>query len=369
VYCLEFAGEDDAFAASEARTAAAGLERVGPGLAVAGSLDPGRARTLAFTRRCSRLLGRTDADVTSARALLSAAPPGGGPVPGSDTVRVRARDVRGTAGVSTAEAERELGAVLVERGFEVDLDDPDHELRVFFSAGDVEGPAPADPLVDDEVAGVTASGGDDGGVGPGGGPTAGGDGVCLLGWTAAESRRDFGTRRPTDRPFFQPGSMAPLDARAVANLAGARPGALVADPMCGTAGVLVEAGLVGARVLGLDAQAKMVRGARENLAASLDGGYALARADATRLPVRDDALAGIAFDAPYGRQSKVARHGLSDLVAGALAEAARVAPRAVVVADRSWRTAAREAGWRVVTVHERRVHRSLTRHYHLLVRG
>jgi tRNA (guanine10-N2)-dimethyltransferase len=364
VYGLELVGEDDAFAALEAASAAATVDLVAPGLAVARGLALARVVGLAYTRCAFTLLGRTDADVESARALVAAAS-----IDRTGTVAVRARNVRGTTGVSTADAERALGAVLVDRGLAVDLDDPDHELRVFFSAGDVEGPAPADPLVDDEVAGVTASGGDDGGVGPGGGPTAGGDGVCLLGWTAAESRRDFGTRRPTDRPFFQPGSMAPLDARAVANLAGARPGALVADPMCGTAGVLVEAGLVGARVLGLDAQAKMVRGARENLAASLDGGYALARADATRLPVRDDALAGIAFDAPYGRQSKVARHGLSDLVAGALAEAARVAPRAVVVADRSWRTAAREAGWRVVTVHERRVHRSLTRHYHLLVRG
>jgi tRNA (guanine10-N2)-dimethyltransferase len=332
VYCLEFAGEDDAFAASEARTAAAGLERVGPGLAVAGSLDPGRARTLAFTRRCSRLLGRTDADVTSARALLSAAPPGGGPVPGSDTVRVRARDVRGTAGVSTAEAERELGAVLVERGFEVDLDDPDHELRALF-AGD-----------GDET------------------PDEDGSGVCLLGWLTVAPERTFADRAPGKRPFFQPGGMAPALARALVNLAGARPGARLLDPMCGTGGLLIEAALVGADPVGLDAQHKMVRGSRRNLAWA-GCGAGLVRGDAARPPFPEGAFDAVVFDAPYGRQSKVVGR---DLVADALRAAADLAPRGVLVADRSYREAALAAGWTVEETFRRRVHRSLTRHIHVL---
>lgn len=61
------------------------------------------------------------------------------------------------------------------------------------------------------------------------------DSVCALGWLAAESVRDFGTRAPTDKPFFQPGSMDPLLARAVANVAGARSGATILDPMCAPA--------------------------------------------------------------------------------------------------------------------------------------
>jgi tRNA (guanine10-N2)-dimethyltransferase len=110
----------------------------------------------------------------------------------------------------------------------------------------------------------------------------------------------------------------------------------------------------------------MVRGARENCRAYLDDGAAVLRGDATRLPLGDDVVDGVVFDAPYGRQSKIERHSLADLVAGALAEARRVAPRAVVVGDRSWRTAASETGWRVEATFERRVHRSLTRHVHLL---
>ncbi|QLG63967.1 THUMP domain-containing protein [Halorarum salinum] len=329
---MELAGEEDAFAAREAATAASDVSVVAPGLAVADAVDPSRVRGLAYTRRALALLGRIDADVAAARALVESAdldPEGVGVGAGEDrpTVAVRARVVRDSADASTGEAERECGAALVARGFAVDLDDPDLVLRVLFAGG-----------------------------------------VCLVGWVVAESVRDFSTRKPTDRPFFQPGSMAPMDARAYANLAGAGPGSRILDPMCGTGGVLIEAGLVGSEVLGNDAQAKMARGARGNLAHYLDDGFAVIRGDATELGVRDDAADGAVFDAPYGRQSKIARHELADLVAGALSEAARVAPRGVLIADRSWRTEAEDAGWSVTDSFERRVHRSLVRHVLVLER-
>ncbi|WP_231185745.1 methyltransferase domain-containing protein [Haladaptatus sp. DYF46] len=316
MYVLELGGQDDEFAACEAASAATGVELLAPGIARAATVTE-RVSTLAYTHRANELVGTTDADVASARALLSAAP-----MDREGTVAVRARTVRETADISTQQAERELGQVLVDRGFAVDLDDPDHELRATFSGG-----------------------------------------VCALGWTAVESVRDYGTRRPTDRPFFQPGSMDPLLARALVNIAGAREGTTVLDPMCGTGGVLIEAALVGARPLGADAQDKMVRGAARNLARyAPDADAATVRGDATHLPLADDTIDGVVFDAPYGRQSKIANLDLDDLVSGALAEAHRVASRAVVVGDRSWAGEARNAGWNVEDEFERRVHRSLTRY-------
>ncbi|MFB6085167.1 MAG: methyltransferase domain-containing protein [Halorientalis sp.] len=333
MYLLELAGEDDAFAAREAAAVATDVTRLAPGLATARGVDRG-VRGLAYTHRASECIGRTDPDVASARALLAAAS-----VERSGTVAVRARDVRGLAGVDTQDAERELGAVLVDRGFDVDLDDPDHELRAVFS-----------------------------------------EDTCALGWLVEESVRDFGDRRPTDRPFFQPGSMDPLLARGLANVAGAGPDATILDPMCGTGGGLIEAGLVGADVLGVDAQSKMVRGAAENLDHFLapdrspaglpaPGDWHTLRGDATALPLPDDAVDGVVFDAPYGRQSKIANQPLDALVSGALAEARRVASRAVVVGDRSWDAAARDAGWTVDERFQRRVHRSLTRHVLVLTRA
>lgn len=338
MYFLEFAGTDDRFAAREAATAASAVTRIGGGIATARGIDPHRVEGLAFTRRATTLLGRTDASVESAVTLLAASDIEG---ERAGTVAVRARDVRSETGVDTQRAERLLGHELVDRGFTVDLTDPDHELRAVFA-----------PPLDGDSAASGAAGG-----------------VCVLGWLVAESVRDYGTRTPTERPFFQPGSMNPLLARALANIVGARPGARVLDPMCGTAGVLVEAGLVGANVLGVDVQGKMVRGARRNLRRYLssDAAIELLVADAAMLPISDDSIDGVVFDAPYGRQSKVAAADIETLVDGALAEARRVAPRAVVVGDRPWVDRAREAGWTVTDRFQRRVHRTLDRYIMVLV--
>ncbi|PSP92651.1 TIGR01177 family methyltransferase [Halobacteriales archaeon QS_4_62_28] len=333
MYVLELAGQDDAFAAREAASATSDVKLLAPGLATARAITD-RVAHLAFTHRASELLATCESDHESAVVALTAAT-----IERSGSVAVRAVDVRSTTEIDTQRVERELGQVLVERGFSVDLDDPDHELRALFSAGPQQ--ATDERAVTDDA-----------------------DGVCALGWLAATSTRDYGERAPMDRPFSQPGSMDPLEARAIVTIAGARTGQRVVDPMCGTGGILIEAGLVGADVFGTDVQSKMVRGTRENLAAHLDD-FAVARADGTALPIRDDAADAVVFDAPYGRQSKIEGE-LDTVVSGTLDEARRIAPRAVLVADRSWEQAARDAGWTVESRFERRVHRSLVRHIHVL---
>lgn len=321
VYVLELAGVDDEFAAYEAEMAASDVTVIAPGLATARGLTD-RVRNLAFTHRASRLIGTCAPEIATARALVSAAN-----IDRTGTVAVRAVDVRGSTGIDTQRVERELGNVLVERGFAVDLENPDHELRALF-AGD----------------------------------------TCALGWIAVATERRFGTRQPGERPFFQPGSMDPMLARALANMAGAREDATILDPMCGTGGILIEAGLVGARVVGVDAQAKMVRGTRENLTAFLDGEWGVVRGDAAALPIANNSVDGVVFDAPYGRQSKI--HGeLTELVQEALAEAHRVAPRCVVVGDRPWTQPANEVGWQTEAAFTRRVHRSLSRYIVVLRRS
>jgi tRNA (guanine10-N2)-dimethyltransferase len=320
VYLLEFAGEDDAFAAREAESRAAGLDRVAAGIATARGIE--RPETLAYTRRVCRLVGTCDPEIDAAVAVVRAAG-----IDRTGTVAVRARDVRGLSGIDTQTAERRLGSVLVDRGFDVDLDEPDHTLVALFA-----------------------------------------DEIAAIGWLEYETVRDFSARKPTEKPFFQPGSMAPMDARAVANIAGAGPEARLLDPMCGTGGILVEAGLAGAAVVGVDAQAKMVRGARRNLRRYLGEG-SVVRGDATRLPFEDDSFDGVVFDAPYGRQSKIEGTSLEEVVGDALGEARRLAPRAVLVGDRSWVEAAESAGWTVTARFERRVHASLVRYVHVLGRG
>jgi tRNA (guanine10-N2)-dimethyltransferase len=324
VYVLELAGDDDAFATREAASSCSAVKELALGLVTARGVS--RVESLAFTRRVNELLGHTGANIDDARAFLDAAS-----IDRTGTVAVRARDVRGTTDVDTQRAERVLGSVLTERGFSVDLDQPDHELRVLFS-----------------------------------------DDICALGWLVARSDRGYGDRKPSKRPFFQPGSMDPLLARALVNIAGARPGARVLDPMCGTGGILVEAGLAGADVIGLDVQSKMVHGARENLSHYLDNGKVI-KGSATHLPFQDGSIDTVVCDAPYGRQSKIVdrgdetANGLEQLVTDSLIEARRVASRTVLVADRQWNQAAETAGWTIESTFQRRVHRSLTRY--ILVLG
>ena len=323
MYVLELAGQDDEFAAYEAEHAASDISHLAPGLVTARGITE-RFEHLAYTHRASELLGRGVPTVADAEAILSAAS-----LDREGSVAVRAVDVRSTTGIDTQAVERTLGDVLVDRGFEVDLDNPDHELRALFSGGE--------------------------------------NGTCALGWLVAETDRGFGERAPTDRPFFQPGSMDPMLARALANIAGARPGATVLDPMCGTGGILIEAGLTGAEVIGLDVQEKMARGGRENLAAALGGGFNVLRGTAGNLPLSENAVDTVVFDAPYGRQSKI-EGDLGELVYDALREARRVASRCVVVGDKPWAQPAHNAGWTTEAVFDRRVHRSLTR-YIVVLRG
>ncbi len=363
MHLLELAGEDDRLAAREAATAAAEVSPLGAGLATARGV--GGVERLALTHRVSRLVGVADGTPEDAERLLAAAdtPEAGDDADNEGTVAVRARDVRSTTGVDTQRVERRLGDALVERGHSVDLDDPDHELRALFSRPS----AWADPGADLDAGGDTVSR-DAAGVEPvAAGPTPETDRemVCALGWLDRELPREFAPQ-PTDRPFFQPGSMAPDLARALANLAGAAPGRRLVDPMCGTGGLLVEAGLVGASVVGVDARERMARGAARNLREYVGGGATVV-GDAARLPLADDSADGVVFDAPYGRQSAIRADDLRALVADALREARRVAPRAVVVGDQPWRDAAREAGWHVDTNLRRRVHRSLVRHVLVLV--
>jgi tRNA (guanine10-N2)-dimethyltransferase len=118
-------------------------------------------------------------------------------------------------------------------------------------------------------------------------------------WLKMDLCRDYELRKPQYRRFFHPISMHPKLARAMVNLARVSPGMRVFDPFCGTGGILIEAGLMGLKPIGLDLDEGMVRGCRQNL--SQYGIVGDVRAgDALSECVRADA---IVTDPPYGRSS------------------------------------------------------------------
>ena len=170
-------------------------------------------------------------------------------------------------------------------------------------------------------------------------------------------RGAFAYRNPLRRPFFHPGVMLPVYARALVNISLVGPEELLLDPFCGTGGMILEAALVGASVLGSDADPGMVRGSRQNLPDA-----ELFCADACALPLRDGVFDAIVTDLPYGQSVRIMGK-LESLYRAALGEMRRVLKeggRAVVVSHRDIDEVAGEH-FTVRELHLQRVHRSLTR--------
>jgi tRNA (guanine10-N2)-dimethyltransferase len=154
-------------------------------------------------------------------------------------------------------------------------------------------------------------------------------------------------------------------ARALVNLSCVRSGELLLDPFCGTGGILIEAGLLGAHPVGSDTDPVMVAGSRVNVP---DGDFFLA--DASRLSLQDHCMDAIVTDLPYGQSSVITACSLEHLYRGSLEEIGRVlraGHRAVVVTHRDISPIARQY-FTIAGRHTQRVHKSLTRHILVLTR-
>jgi tRNA (guanine10-N2)-dimethyltransferase len=172
-------------------------------------------------------------------------------------------------------------------------------------------------------------------------------------------RGSYDVRNPGKRDFFHPGVMMPRMARTLVNIANVRGGDLLLDPFCGTGGILIEAYLLGARVMGSDFDPMMVQGSRQNIC-----GSDLMLADATHLPFGDHTVDTVVTDFPYGQSVCIKKSDTMDtLYSDALEEIRRVlkrGKRAVVVTHRDISSIAAEY-FTVVQRHDQRVHKSLTR--------
>lgn len=105
------------------------------------------------------------------------------------------------------------------------------------------------------------------------------------------------------RPFSSPVSLDPVLARVMVNLSGVKPGEFLLDPFCGTGGILIEAGLCGVGVKGLDIESEMVEGTRKNLEKYGILVHDLKEADFSESPQLFDPVDAMVTDLPYGRSS------------------------------------------------------------------
>jgi len=112
--------------------------------------------------------------------------------------------------------------------------------------------------------------------------------------------KDLLERSPRRRVFFHPAAMTAKMARCMVNLAQTKAGDLVLDPFCGTGSILIEAGLMGCRIVGFDIKKRMVKGSLENLRFFGIEPECLAVADACSPPLPTKSIDHIITDPPYG---------------------------------------------------------------------
>jgi tRNA (guanine10-N2)-dimethyltransferase len=192
---------------------------------------------------------------------------------------------------------------------------------------------------------------------------------CLL--LHSTDKKRYEARKPQFRPFFSPGVILPKIARALVNLSGIKENGLFLDPFCGTGGLLIEAGMIGARVVGIDVQEQMVRGSKENLRFyGLSGDLIIG--DASKTSLEDNSIDAIATDMPYGRSSLIAQSGfapsLERLYPDALDEIQRLLKpggKAVIVSKSPYSRSYKH-NFCVIGEHTSQVHKSLNRYITVL---
>jgi predicted RNA methylase len=196
------------------------------------------------------------------------------------------------------------------------------------------------------------------------------------GWRVAEEihetdRRGFRRRGAAYLPFRRPVSLPPLLARVLVNMACVRAGDQVMDPFLGTGGLLAEAGLVGARISGVDHDARMVRGALENLSfLGLTPEKVVVGDAADMAPSFEDRIwDAVVTDPPYGRASSSGSERPEELVTRVLgAWSHRVRPGGRIALAVPEATGRLLPSWRLVASVPYRRHRSLTRDFRVYER-
>lgn len=176
--------------------------------------------------------------------------------------------------------------------------------------------------------------------------------------------KPFVERRPRKRPFFHPSAVQAKLARCMVNLAQPKKDDLVIDPFCGTASMLIEAGLIGCRVMGLDVRKHMIDGSLRNLSHYGIEPEGMILADAKHLPIMKTDC--IVTDPPYGRSATTlgwsTRHIVEKFLPNAEAVISKgkhicmASPKSVRIGE-----IGEESGFRHLESHFIYVHRSLTR--------
>jgi len=179
-------------------------------------------------------------------------------------------------------------------------------------------------------------------------------------------RSQFDKRRVQYRPFFSPISLHPKLARALVNLSCIKQNQTLLDPFCGTGGILLEAGLIGAKVIGSDIEEKMIDGCKRTLDFYNVKNYELFCSDVGNIKKYIHSVDAIVTDLPYGKSTTTKGENLNQLYKRAFESISNVLKKkkvAVIGLSNKDIISAGEKYFSLIKKHEFRVHGSLTRYF------
>ena len=222
---------------------------------------------------------------------------------GSFAVRTRRLGI-GIPEFSRSIIDKEIGALVASESRPVNLENPENVISVIIS-GPEDGPIHRDDIGQNNP-------------------------IVVWGLSHPEWQREsYSGRAPTERPFFQPVSLDPRQARLLISLAHRRTSETktVIDPFCGTGGIAIEAALQGIETLASDLDSRMVEGTRENLS-SFGVEATVETCDVSEILSLWGSRSGCAFvfDPPYGRSSWTSGKDMEPFFE-ALSEAHRIDPQ------------------------------------------
>lgn len=327
-YFFELSGEHDTFPVAEA-VALCNSETDGSELICSGegyAIISFRSRYLAaicdriaLTKRIGVYLGSCELrDVKNFASSLS--------LPrGTYAVRVK-KFGQSMCDVNASELSALIGAA-VKTDSGVDLKNPDIELRVLLSSG-----------VHFYIS------------------------VCEI------DRAVFEERKVAKRPFFSPISLHPRYARALINLTGVKKGETLLDPFCGTGGILIEAASMGIKIAGSDIDPIMVKGCIENLQHfGLEGQIEIS--DVGNVCNMFSNISTIVTDPPYGRSTSTNHEELTSLYDRAVKSTSDILMPGSICGIVLPRECPKNTYLLyLMDIHAQRVHKSLTRYYHVFMK-
>ncbi len=178
-------------------------------------------------------------------------------------------------------------------------------------------------------------------------------------------RTQYEKRKVQFRPYFSPISLHPKIARALINVSGIRKNDILLDPFCGTGGILIEAGLIGAKIIGSDIEKKMIQGSKKTLDFYKIKNYQLFCSDISDIKKHIDFVDAIVTDLPYGKATTTKGEDMKKLYLRAFQvflEILKEKKKAVIgLSDKKWVKTYKKL--KLIDTYEFRVHRSLTRYF------